>query len=144
MRLYSNDFEHGGMIPRLFTCDDQDISPHLAWDEVPEGTKSFALIVDDPDAPSGTWVHWLVGNIPSDVHEIPRNSVPKGSTQVKNDFGKVEYGGPCPPGGIHRYFFKLYALDSMFLKGLHERNFYEIVEKHKIEMVLLMGKYSRQ
>jgi len=144
LRIYSKDFEHEGMIPHMFTCDGDDLSPHLAWDGVPGGTKSFALIVDDPDAPMGTWVHWLVGNIPHTVFEIPRGSVPQGSEQVKNDFGRVEYGGPCPPGGVHRYFFKIYALNTPFIKGLNERNFYEQVEQHKIGVGVLMGKYSRK
>ncbi len=143
MRLYSNDFERGGMIPHMFTCDGEDLSPHLAWEDVPEDTKSFAVIVDDPDAPMGTWVHWLVADIPQDVHEIPRGTVPHGATQIANDFRKIDYGGPCPPSGTHRYFFRLYALDTKFLTGVNERNFYEMVEKHKIAIAVLMGKYSR-
>ena len=110
MRIWSNDFHHEGKIPKVFTCDDRDVSPHLAWDGIPEGTQSLALIVDDPDAPVGTWVHWLVSDIPPHVAEMPQGTVPVGARQVTNDFGKVEYGGPCPPGGTHRYFHKLYAL----------------------------------
>lgn len=145
MRLVSNDFQHEGMIPVLFTCDDRDLSPHLAWDDVPEGTKSFALIVDDPDAPVGLWVHWLVGNIPANVREIPRDSVPAGAVQVKNDFRKVEYGGPCPPGGTHRYFHKLYALNVGSMSGVKDKKaFYAFVEKHKIGEAVLMGTYKRR
>jgi Raf kinase inhibitor-like YbhB/YbcL family protein len=144
MKLRSKDFEKDAMIPSMFTCDGKDISPHLVWDEVPEGTKSLALIVDDPDAPAGTWVHWLMCNIPPNVREIPQGSIPAGAHQVKNDFGKANYGGPCPPGGTHRYFFKLYALNVDNLGGVDERNFYEKVEEHKIAEAVLMGKYSRR
>ncbi|MHA1578490.1 MAG: YbhB/YbcL family Raf kinase inhibitor-like protein [Candidatus Freyarchaeota archaeon] len=144
MRLRSNDFEHEGMIPSRFTCDGEDISPHLEWSEAPEGTKSFALIVDDPDAPMGTWVHWLVCDIPPTVTEIPRNSVPEGARQVRNDFGKLDYGGPCPPSGTHRYFFKLYALNVEKLENVKEKNeFYRRVEEHKIGEAVLMGRYKR-
>ncbi|MEA2035920.1 MAG: YbhB/YbcL family Raf kinase inhibitor-like protein, partial [Nanoarchaeota archaeon] len=109
MKLVSNDFNEGEDIPKEFTCQGDDFSPHLAWDDVPEGVKSFALICDDPDAPSGTWVHWLVKDIPADVKGVPQRGVP--GVQVVNDFGKEDYGGPCPPSGKHRYFFRLYALD---------------------------------
>lgn len=144
MRLYSKDFEAEGMIPHMFTCDGEDLSPHLAWDDVPEGTKSFALIVDDPDAPMGTWVHWLVGNIPATIREIPRGTVPSGAVQIRNDFGRVDYGGPCPPGGTHRYFFKLYAINKERLEGLTDSNFYQMVESAKIGEAVLMGRYSRR
>ncbi len=143
MRIWSTDFKHEGMIPKKFTCDDIDINPHLAWDGVPDGAKSLALIVDDPDAPAGTWVHWLVCNIPTSTTEIAQDSVPAGAKQVENDFGKVEWGGPCPPGGVHRYFFKLYALDTKKLRARGKRAFYKGVEKHKIAEAALMGKYSR-
>ncbi len=144
MKLKSKDFENGGMIPSVFTCDDRDISPHMAWEDVPENTKSFALIVDDPDAPMGTWVHWLLCNIPPNLRELPQNSVPSGALQVKNDFGKTNYGGPCPPSGVHRYFFKLYALNIPSLKGINEKNFYDKVKEHKIAEAVLMGKYTRR
>ncbi|UCF07898.1 MAG: YbhB/YbcL family Raf kinase inhibitor-like protein [Thermoplasmata archaeon] len=144
MKLKSNNFEHESMIPPLFTCDDRDVSPHLAWEEVPEGTKSFALIVDDPDAPMGTWVHWLVCNIPPDVREIPQGTVPAGSLQVRNDFGKPRYGGPCPPSGVHRYFFKLYALKVPNLEGVSDKNFYQKVKEQVIGEAVLMGKYTRR
>jgi Raf kinase inhibitor-like YbhB/YbcL family protein len=144
MKLKSKDFENGGMIPSVFTCDDRDISPHLAWEDVPEGAKSFALIVDDPDAPMGTWVHWLLCNIPPNLREMQQNNVPSGALQVKNDFGKANYGGPCPPSGVHRYFFKLYALNTPSIEGINEKNFYDKVEEHKIAEAVLMGKYTRR
>lgn len=141
MKLTSNDFKQGDMIPRKFTCQGEDINPHLAWDDVPEGVKSFALIVDDPDAPMGTWVHWLVKDIPTDIREIKQNSIP--GTQVENDFGKEDYGGPCPPSGVHRYFFKLYALDVESLDADNKDDFYEQVEEHSIAKAELMGKYKK-
>lgn len=145
MKLWSKDFQHEGMIPSQFTCDGPDISPHLEWSEAPKETKSFALIVDDPDAPVGTWVHWLVCDIPPNVKSIPRNGLPRNARQVKNDFGKVEYGGPCPPSGTHRYFFKLYALKVDKLEGVNDkRSFYKKVEENKIAEAVLMGKYKRK
>ncbi|MFQ6106232.1 MAG: YbhB/YbcL family Raf kinase inhibitor-like protein [Thermoplasmata archaeon] len=143
MRIRSNDFEEGGDIPSVFTCDGEDISPHLAWEEVPEGTKSFALIVDDPDAPMGTWVHWLLGDIPAGTREIPQSSRPPGSRQVTNDFGREDYGGPCPPSGTHRYYFKLYALDIERMQATEKRAFYREVEEHKVGEAVIMGRYSR-
>ncbi len=145
MKLRSKDFEHEGMIPSHFTCDGADISPQLEWIDPPRETKSFALIVDDPDAPVGTWVHWLVCDIPRKVVIIPQNSLPRNARQVKNDFGKVEYGGPCPPSGTHRYFFKLYALGVEKLEGVdNKKSFYQKVEEHKIDEAVLMGKYKRK
>ncbi len=141
MRLTSNDFKEGESIPAKFTCRGENINPHLAWDDVPEGVKSFALIVDDPDAPSGLWTHWLVKDIPSDVREIKQNSVP--GNQVANDFGKEDYGGPCPPSGTHRYLFKLYALNVEKLDVDNKGDFYEQVEKNAIVEAELMGKYEK-
>ena len=144
MRLWSNDFAHEGTIPRLFTCDDKDVSPHLAWDGVPPTAKSLALIVDDPDAPAGTWAHWLVCDIPPTVREIPRGAVPAGATQVRNDFGRPSYGGPCPPSGTHRYFHRLFALDVPRLEGASDRrSLYALVERHKLAEAVLMGRYKR-
>jgi Raf kinase inhibitor-like YbhB/YbcL family protein len=117
LKLNSPDFISGGTIPRQFTCDGQDISPALEWTDPPAGTQSFALIADDPDAPVGTWVHWVVYDLPAKTRVLAQNLPKKeemmdGSRQGRNDFGKIGYGGPCPPPGApHRYFFKLYALD---------------------------------
>ncbi|MCI0497310.1 MAG: YbhB/YbcL family Raf kinase inhibitor-like protein [Thermoplasmata archaeon] len=143
MMVRSDDFEHGGSIPTRFTCDGEDVSPHLAWEGAPRGVASFALIVDDPDAPMGTWVHWLVCDIPADVLEIPRGTVPEGARQVMNDFGRLHYGGPCPPSGTHRYYFKLYALRVEVLPTISENNFYNLVKLNSLDDAVLMGTYAR-
>jgi len=109
MNLSSNDLEQGEKIPEKFTCDGENVNPELHWDAFPEETKSFALTVRDPDAPSGDFAHWLLCNIPAETTGIAQDSVPKGSKQVGNDFGKEGYGGPCPPSGTHRYYFKIFA-----------------------------------
>lgn len=117
-RLAATTFHSGDLIPQKFTCEGSDVSPSLSWTDPPAGTQSFALIVDDPDAPVGTWVHWVLYDLPASTLELPEG-VPKdgqlsgGARQGRNDFGKIGYNGPCPPrGSLHRYFFKLYALDS--------------------------------
>jgi Raf kinase inhibitor-like YbhB/YbcL family protein len=117
MTLTSSAFQQGGVIPKQYTCDGADLSPPLNWTTPPAGTKGFALIADDPDAPAGTWVHWVVYNIPADERKLAENlpKTPKlrsGALQGTTDFRRPGYGGPCPPPGpAHRYFFKLYALD---------------------------------
>ncbi|RLI45217.1 YbhB/YbcL family Raf kinase inhibitor-like protein [Candidatus Bathyarchaeota archaeon] len=144
MRLESKDFQDGSTIPSEFTCDGRDISPQLSWEDVPEGTKSFALSVTDPDAPGGEFIHWLVYDIPQDVRNIDRASVPEGAEQVENDFGKKEYGGPCPPSGTHRYIFTLFALDTEHLKDVNRNNFFDKVEKHSLAKAELKGLYQRK
>lgn len=124
--LQSSALASGGEIPVQYTCDGADRSPPLRWSDPPAKTKSFALIVDDPDAPGGAWVHWLLYGIPAGLRELPegipaRDTVPGIGTQGLNDFRKVGYGGPCPPRGpAHRYFFKLYALDTELTLPLRE------------------------
>jgi len=121
MIITSVAFKDNEMIPKKFTCDGENVSPELSWKNEPVGTKSFVIIVDDPDAPVGTWVHWVLFNIPSDVHGLPEDFSPENNkwyTEGMNDFRKTNYGGPCPPSGTHRYFFKLYALDCVL--DLHE------------------------
>lgn len=113
MKIISSAFENNGRIPSKYTCNGENINPPLEIADVPENTKSLLLIVDDPDAPMGTWVHWVVININPDITEIKENSVPDGGREANTTFGKPGYGGPCPPGGTHRYFFKLYALNKM-------------------------------
>ncbi len=113
MKLTSSDFENNEKIPVKFTGDGEDINPNLIISDVPENVKSFVLIIDDPDAPVGVWVHWLVWNIPANVREIKENSVPERGVQGKNSWDKNNYRGPNPPSGTHRYFFKIYALDCI-------------------------------
>ncbi len=117
LKISSTAFNQKGHIPEKYTCDGADINPPLKIENVPAGTKSLALIVDDPDAPAGTWVHWVVWNIDPSTREINENSVPGGASQGMTDFRRQTYGGPCPPSGTHRYFFKLYALDSLLTPG---------------------------
>jgi len=112
LKITSPAFQNTGHIPKQYTCDGKDINPPLMIANVPQGTKSIALICDDPDA-SGTWVHWVLWNIDPNVEEIKEDTIPKGAVEGMNDFGRHRYGGPCPPLGTHRYFFKVYALDTV-------------------------------
>lgn len=145
MKLTSPAFEHEGMIPSVHTCDGEDVSPELNIEDVPEGAESLALVMDDPDAPGGTFDHWLVWNIPVGTRSIAQGEEPKG-TQGRTGFGRLGYGGPCPPGGVHRYFFKLYALDcELDLKKGSEKNDLEsAMQGHILDQSELMGRYRRQ
>lgn len=145
MKLTSSAFENEGNIPAEFTCDGEGISPPLTIGEVPENTKSLALISDDPDAPAGMWVHWVVFNIPPDTKEIPLGTEPQG-VQGNTDFGRAGYGVPCPPSGTHRYFFKLYALDTELglTEGSGKGEVEQAMEGHIIEKAELIGKYQRR
>ncbi len=151
MKLESSAFSHEGMIPTKYTCDGADISPALSWRDVPEGTQSLALICDDPDAPGMTFVHWIIYNLAPDTQQLPED-VPKqeqldnGALQGQNNFGKVGYGGPCPPGGTHRYFFRLYALDQMLNleAGVNRDQLDQAMEGHILAQAELMGQYSRK
>jgi Raf kinase inhibitor-like YbhB/YbcL family protein len=146
LSITSAAFSHKGMIPSKHTCDGADVNPPLSFDNIPEKSKSLALIVDDPDAPMGTWVHWVVWNIGSGTKEIPEKSVPDGALQGTNDFRKQSYGGPCPPSGTHRYFFKLYALDaSLALKaGVTKAQLEEAMKGHILAQAELVGLYRRK
>jgi len=144
MKLKSKDFEDNSSIPSEFTCDGRDVSPQLSWEAVPGDTKSFALRVADPDAPMGTWIHWLVYDISKDVRTIEQGGLPKGAKQVENDFGMKEYGGPCPPSGTHRYIFTLYALDVEHLEDVKKRNFLDKVGEHTLDKAVLKGLYKRK
>lgn len=142
MKLESLEFENNKFIPEKFTCDGEDINPGLIIEDIPEGTKRLAFIVEDPDAPMGTWVHWVVFNIHvTDI--IEENTVP--GTQGINDFRKLEYGGPCPPSGTHRYFFKLYALDEKLHieEGCKKKDLEEAMEGHILATAELVGLYQR-
>ena len=150
MEIKSSAFENNGMIPKAYTCDGNDISPPLQWDSIPENTQGLALICDDPDAPIGTWVHWVIYNIRSTPNELPAKILPQektpfGAGQGINDFGKIGYGGPCPPSGVHRYFFKLYALDTKLnLEGrVTKKQLEDEIKEHIIDKAELVGRYSR-
>src|SRR3989338_6389030 len=144
MKLISPAFKHNGAIPSEYTCDGEDISPELNIENVPENAKSLALIMDDPDAPAGTWVHWVVWNIPANTKVIPKGTSPKG-VKGKTNFGRLGYGGPCPPSGTHRYFFKLYALDTILnlKEGSSKKDLENAMQGHIIEKTELMGTYKR-
>jgi len=144
MKLKSEDFEEKGFIPSRFTCDGEDVSPHLRWEDVPEEVRSFALSMTDPDAPGGTFIHWLIYNIAKDIRRIERGGLPAGARQVRNDFGREQYGGPCPPSGTHRYYFRLYALGTDVLEKITKVNFFQVVEKHTIARAELMGRYKKK
>lgn len=141
LTVSSSAFKPEETIPRKYTGQGSDISPPLSWGPIPAGTKSFALINDDPDAPVGNWVHWLVKNIPADVTEFKEGSFV--GEAVPNSWGNASYGGPMPPKGTHRYFFKVYALDVEKMKAKNSKDFYIEVEKHKIAEGSLMGKYQK-
>jgi len=144
-------FANGGEIPKKFSCDGSDVSPELSWSGAPPGTKSFALIADDPDAPAGTWTHWVLFDLPAAVTGLPEGvakaeKLPNGGSQGRNDFRKLGYGGPCPPPGKpHRYFFKLYALDRMLdLKpGVSKQQLEGAMQGHILGKAEWTGKYKR-
>ena len=144
MKLFSSAFEDGKSIPSKYTCDGVDVSPPLSFSNIPKNAKSLALIVDDPDAPMGTWVHWLVWNIPINKTFIEENESLK-FPQGLNDFGELGYGGPCPPSGTHRYYFKLYALDTILNlnEGATKEQLVSAMSGHIIEEAQLVGTYSR-
>jgi Raf kinase inhibitor-like YbhB/YbcL family protein len=149
--IASTAFSNGGMIPKKHTCDGPDVSPPLKWTRAPASTQSFALIVDDPDAPVGTWVHWVLYNLPANVTELPegvekQEQLANGATQGRNDFRRIGYGGPCPPpGSPHRYYFKLYALDTkLALKaGATKPALEGAMKSHVLGEAELMGRYGR-
>jgi Raf kinase inhibitor-like YbhB/YbcL family protein len=150
LEITSSAFADGEMIPNRYTCDGPDVSPDLAWSGVPETAQSLALICDDPDAPGGTWVHWVLFNIPADTDGLssgipPDATLESGARHGTNDFRRLGYGGPCPPGGTHRYFFKLYALDSAIdlESGVDKAQLLEAMEGHILAEAQLMGKYKR-
>ena len=146
MKLTSNAFENNQFIPAKYTCDGEDIVPPFSISGIPNGTKSLALIVDDPDSPSGDWVHWLVWNINPEAGEIAEGTVPDGTTEGMNDFGKVGWGGPCPHSGTHHYQFKLYALDTILNLGSSaiKRDVESAIEGHILDQAVLVGLYGEK
>ena len=154
MKLTSTAFAHEGAIPKIHTCEGQDVSPQLAWSSIPESAKSLVLIVDDPDAPDPaapkmTWVHWLLYNIAPSSTGLPQGvsaeQLPPGTLQGISDFGRTGYGGPCPPIGRHRYFHKLYALDITLsdLKNPRKPEVEKAMKGHILEQAVLIGTYQK-
>ena len=154
LSLTSPVFTHQGAIPKNYTCQGKDISPALKWGGLPDGTKSLALIIDDPDAPDPeapqrVWVHWVLYNIPASANGMPEagtaTTLPRGTREGTNDWGRVGYGGPCPPIGRHRYFHKLYALDIVLpdLKQPTKATLEKAMEGHVLEEVELIGTYQK-
>jgi Raf kinase inhibitor-like YbhB/YbcL family protein len=149
--LKSSAFVSGSMIPSFYTCKGKDISPPLTWFGAPAGTKSFVLICDDPDAPILTWVHWVYYNIPASMNSLPealsKSEKPaQGGIHGKSSFGDFGYGGPCPLWGTHRYFFKLYALDTMLTlpSGAKKKDVLKAMDKHVLSQTELMGQYKKK
>jgi Raf kinase inhibitor-like YbhB/YbcL family protein len=152
LELTSPAFRDGESIPTKHTCDGEDASPPLKWSGIPNGAKSLALICDDPDAPAGTWVHWVLYDLPASVNELPEGiaaseTTPQGAKQGLNDFQRVGYGGPCPPPGKpHRYFFKLYALDATLDLGPRgaKSDVVNAMKGHTLAEGQLTGTYKRK
>ena len=150
MKITSAAFQDGGQIPSKYTCDGADVSQPLEWSGVPNGAKSLALICDDPDAPAKTWVHWVVYDLPATTTNLPEGlplteRLATGGKQGKNDFGKIGYGGPCPPSGTHRYFFKLYAIDgeTSLEPGATKEQVLKAIQGHILAQGELIGRYKR-
>lgn len=150
--LKSPQFAEGSDIPTKLTCDGEDVSPALRWDGAPAGTRSFGLVTEDPDAPVGTFIHWVIYNLPENTTELAENlprqkELPNGARQGRNDFGKIGYGGPCPPRGpAHRYFFRLYALDGKLElgPGASRSELDKAMKGHVLAQAELMGRYKRR
>lgn len=150
IEVTSSAFKQGEMIPSKYTCDGDDMSPPISWSGIPPQAKSIALISDDPDAPMGTWVHWVLFNIPPDMAGLPEDLPPEkvldnGSVHGINDSRQFGYGGPCPPGGVHRYFFKVYALDKKVSlgPGATKKDLEREMAGHILGEGQLMGRYKR-
>ncbi len=150
MQITSPAFTHGGLIDPRHSCDGDDTSPPLNWQDIPPATKSLAIICDDPDAPMGTWVHWVYFNLPPQIATLPAGITPipqppQGGRQGRNDFGRIGYGGPCPPSGSHRYYFKLYALDTILDldAGSTKRHLVQAMQNHILDKASIMCRYER-
>lgn len=151
IQLTSADFSHGGSIPRIHSCEGENLSPALAWEGVPVERRSLAVVCDDPDAPRGTWVHWVLYNLPGETVELSRGvpglpELPSGARQGRNDSGEIGYSGPCPPAGKpHRYYFRLYALDIMLTlpHGVSRAELEDAMSDHILAQGTLMGTYQR-
>jgi Raf kinase inhibitor-like YbhB/YbcL family protein len=150
-KLESTAFADQGFIPAKYTCDGANVSPPLAWSNVPEGAQSYAIIFDDPDAPAKTWVHWVLYNIPGNIQELgesipSQKTLENGAMHGTNDFKNYGYGGPCPPGGTHGYHLKLYALDILLDigPGATKQQLIDAMNGHILEKAELVGKYQRK
>jgi Raf kinase inhibitor-like YbhB/YbcL family protein len=150
MKLTSSAFSEGAMIPVRYTCTSDDLSPPLTWSDIPAGAKTLALIADDPDAPAGTWVHWVALNLPVTAGGLPEGIkdaklLPGGGMQGTNSWRRIGYGGPCPPSGTHRYFFKLYALDTTLSLGNNAtaKDLLAAMKGHILAETQLMGRFKR-
>jgi Raf kinase inhibitor-like YbhB/YbcL family protein len=150
LTLQSEVFANGDSIPRRYTCKGDDISPPLAWRDAPAGAGAFALVMDDPDAPGGTWVHWVLFNLPGTAKRLPEDvsgagTLPAGTADGTNSWGRRGYGGPCPPSGTHRYFFRLYALDGVLDldPGATAAELAQAVKGRVLSESVLMGRYAR-
>ncbi|MEO0294190.1 MAG: YbhB/YbcL family Raf kinase inhibitor-like protein [candidate division WOR-3 bacterium] len=151
IEVYSSSFKNGGVIPKKYTCEGEDISPHIGWGELPKGVKSLALICDDPDAPGGDFVHWVIYNIPPEIDSLPeglpiKDTLDFGALQGMTDFGRVGYGGPCPPRGpAHHYHFKLYALDTVLdaEKEITKEKLLKKMEGHILAKGEIVGLFNR-
>jgi Raf kinase inhibitor-like YbhB/YbcL family protein len=147
LSLESPAFHNNSPIPQQYSCDGKDVSPAFSWQHPPANTKSYVLIVDDPDAPGGDWVHWLLFNIPAQVHSLPESAaIPAGAVSGRNSWGSTGYRGPCPPSGTHRYFFKLYALDTVLNldSTASKQTVMTAMKGHILETSELMGSYTRK
>jgi len=149
-QLTSPVFEHKQPIPEKYTCKDKNISPELKWNDPPQGTAAFGLIMDDPDAPAGTWVHWVIYNIPGSLRSLPEsvpndNEIDKIGINGLNSSNKYGYNGPCPPFGTHRYFFRLYALDQMLdiKRGANKPELIKAMQGHILAIAELMGTFTK-
>jgi Raf kinase inhibitor-like YbhB/YbcL family protein len=147
MELNSSAFKDGEMIPSQYSCKGEEISPPLQWKDAPSATQSFVLICEDPDSPVGIWDHWVVFNLPASTTELSENiqHYPSGTLLGKNSWGNTQYNGPCPPSGAHRYFFKIYALDTTLSlnKGATKQQVMKAMEGHTIENAELMGRFQK-
>lgn len=147
LSVQSTAFNHNDMIPSKYTCDGANVSPQMKWSGAPAGTKSYALLCDDPDAPVGDWVHWILFNIPAGTTELPEHFAKTAGIKAGiTDFRKLEYGGPCPPSGVHRYFFKVFALDTVLTlkEGATKAELLQGMEGHVLAKGELVGRYSRK
>ena len=146
MKITSSEFISNQTMPAKYTCDGENINPPLNFSDIPANTQSLVLIVDDPDAPAGDWVHWLVWNILPETNSILAGTAPANSTEGTTSFGQPGYGGPCPPSGTHRYFFKLFALDTVLdLKSsANKSQLKQAMQNHILDQTELIGLYSRE